>query len=192
MSFVQSMAMARDQPSAGWGLCHWHFVGDTPCPSPSGVAGLSQAGGAGDGSTSWLNTAAREGIGCLQGPSVASGGLHISWGQRSVACCSSRGLVLQDARWRVVKEQERAAYASSTGLGLGSLQYHSRFVQALPTAPHGTAVFRLPVWLVVKSQSDVSSKVQKYSENENEWRWRPKTQAWSNPSKKKSRSCTEG
>lgn len=81
MSFAQSVSMARDQPSAGWGLHHWHFVGDTPCPTLSGVAGFSQAEGAGEGSTSWLNTAAREGISCLRGPSVASEELHIFWGQ---------------------------------------------------------------------------------------------------------------
>jgi len=42
-SLVQSMAMPGDQPSAGWGLHHWHFMGDIPSPLPSGVAGLSQA-----------------------------------------------------------------------------------------------------------------------------------------------------
>lgn len=125
------------------------------------MAGLFLAGGAGDGLTSWLNTAAREGQGCLQGQPVVSEGQHICWGQWNIASCISWGLGREDARWFVMKEQDRAALISSTWLGLGSLQYHSMFVQGLPIPLHSTAVFRPPVWPVVKSQRDVSSKGQK-------------------------------
>lgn len=71
----------------------------------------------------------------------------------------------EDLAWQmlccVMKEQDGAALVSSTWLGLGSVQYCSKFVRGLLIPPRSTAGFRLPVWPVVKSQRDVSSQGQK-------------------------------
>lgn len=77
----------------------------------------------------WLNTDTREGQGGLQGQPMVSEGQHICKGQQSTAGGIRPGL--EDKPPCVVKEQDRACHISSPWLCLGSLQYHSRFVQSL-------------------------------------------------------------
>lgn len=151
--FVQIMAMPRDHLTAGWGLHHWHLVGDILCHLPSGVAAHFWAEGAGGGLTNWLNTDTSVGQGGLQGQPVVGEGQHIWKGQQRTASGIRPGM--EDTPSCVLKEQDRASHISSPCLG--NLQYHSRFVQSLLIPLPSTAVFRLPVWPVVKTLRGVSS-----------------------------------
>lgn len=152
--FAQIMAMPKDQLSAGWDSHHQDLVGNTLCLLHSGVAAHFWAGGAGGGLTSWLNTNTRQGQGGLQGQPVVSEGQHICKGQQSPASGFSPGM--EDAPSCVLKEQDRASHISSPWLCLGSLHYHSRFVQTLMIPLPSSAVFRLPMWPVVKTLRGVS------------------------------------
>lgn len=76
---VRIIAMTRDQPSAGWGLHHWCFVGVIPCHLSSGAVGLFRAGGAAGGLTSclWIQpqekgkAPCRNSLWCVQGRTSA-------------------------------------------------------------------------------------------------------------------------
>lgn len=77
-------------------------------------------------------------------------------GQQSPASGIRPGM--EDAPSCVLKEQDRASHISSPWLCLGSLQYHSRFVQTLLILLLSSAVFRLPVWLLWKLWGVSASK----------------------------------
>lgn len=159
-SLQYTWAICSDHGNAkGPAQCWLRFApsglgGEHPVSSPQWCGSTFLSRRSWGGLTTWLNTNTRQGQGGLQGQPVVSEGQHICKGQQSPASGFSPGM--EDAPSCVLKEQDRASHISSPWLCLGSLHYHSRFVQTLLIPLPSSAVFRLPVWPVVKTLRGVS------------------------------------
>lgn len=160
--------MPRDQPSAGWGLHHWHFLGHNPLLPPwwSGRTLLSR--------WSWesinklVKYSHKRRARWLAG--TACGEWRAAHLLGSAKYCQLYYPRTWPGGWIVVYYEDRAAHISSTQLGLGSLQYRSRFVRACQYL-HTALQFPDCLACCQESKSCQLQRPEISSENENGWRW---------------------